>query len=788
MESKGASAQELNDSGVAAAQRRQLQEAADFFRKATVADPSFAVAQQNLGNALAELGDVAGAIAAFERAIELNPRAAETLNNLGILRSKQGDYARAIQALGRAVELNPNYGSAFNNLGIALASSYRMKEAVAALRRAVALSPGNAEAHNNLGLALVETGRPDEGIGLLEKAIEQKPGYADAHRNLGIALTDAGRLDEALVQFEKALELAPEDHDVTRMNRSRTLFLRGDYEGGWRDYEFRFYKPENIRVAHEAPRWDGSPLAGRTLLVEAEQGAGDTIQFVRCLAEIKRKQECRIVLAVEPALVPLLKGVAGVDDLMPQSQRRPRFDVWSPLLSLPAVMSYDPRQSPVEIPYLRADAARIEQWRARLASLGGVKIGIAWQGNRFNKVDYRRSFPLTQFAPLGKLHGLTLVSLQKGPGSEQLDTLTEFDLVSLGSDFDAAGRAFLDTAAMMKSLDLVITADTSIGHLAGALGVPVWLPLAMVPDWRWGLTGDRTPWYPTMRLFRQPALRDWDSVFAQMAEAAQAEFPALRPKKPEEFVLATSGFNRLARTRHGPLVYNRHDPLIGKSLAELGELSENQNELFRQIVRPGATVVEAAAKIGAHTVELARLVGDRGVVYAFEPQRLPFQTLCGNVALSSIANVRCHQVALGEKSNWPVAKGGSSDDEPAPVVAIDDLKLPACHLLKLDVGGSELAAIRGAAATIGKFRPMLYVANERPEQSAPLIEALMGLGYKLFWHLSAYYNPQNYYSKAVNPFGNMVSPYMLGVHSSMATDIQGLPPVTSPQSDWRRPV
>jgi FkbM family methyltransferase len=804
MENKAVDARELNDLGVVAAQQRRLKEAADLFRHAIAADTTFAVAHKNLANALSELGDVTGAIAAFQRAVELEPQSPDVLNNLGILYSKQANYQAAVDALRKAIHLNPNYPAAHNNLGIALASSYRTPLAVAAFRRAIALAPNFTEAHSNLGLALIEIGWPDEAIEHFERAVAQKPDYADAHRNMAIALTDVGRLDEALLHYQRALDARPDDHDAICSDRARTWFLQGDYEAGWRDYEFRLGKEQNVRVRHDALRWDGSPLMGRTLLLEAEQGMGDTIQFVRCAALIKRRHDCRIVLAVEQALMLLLKDVAGVDQLVSQERQRPPFDVWSPLLSAAGLLNLDPQSARVDVPYLEASPERIEKWRSRLAKIPGVKIGIAWQGNRLNKVDHRRSFPLTQFSPLAKLHGLSLISLQKGFGSEQLDSLANFDVISLGDELDASGGAFLDTPAVLKNLDLVIAADTSIAHLAGALGVKVWVPLAKVPDWRWGVAGQTTPWYPTMRLFRQAELRDWPGVFERMAAALQTEFPWLRPKRPDEFQLGECGYNRLARTRHGPLTYLRHDVYVGKSLAELGEFSEQEVELFRQVLRPGTTVVEAGSYIGAHTVPLARLVGESGLVHAIEPQRLAFQTLCGNVALSSLSNVRCHHAAASDKIGWVTVPkldynqpgnfagmsllGDHHDGERVPMITIDSLPLSRCDLIKIDAEGMELQAVRGAEAIIRKFRPVLYVENKREDLSAALIEALLGLGYKLFWHIPRYYNPTNYYANSENPFGNLASLNMLGVSAFQSMDIRGLKPVTGPHSTWREAV
>jgi FkbM family methyltransferase len=453
------------------------------------------------------------------------------------------------------------------------------------------------------------------------------------------------------------------------------------------------------------------------------------------------------------------------------------------------------------VPYLKADPARVEKWKQRLAEIKGLKIGIAWQGSRVNIGDRRRSFPVKALAPLAKLRGVQFISLQKGYGSEQLDALTEFDVLSLGDDFDSGGGAFLDTAAVMQNLDLVISADTSICHVAGALGVPTWLALAYVPDWRWTLQGDRTPWYPTMRLFRQSGFGEWSGVFERMAQALKAEHPELVLKQPAEYRVAASGFNRLARTRHGLMAYHRHDAYTGKSLDELGEVLEGELEVFRQLLRPGMTVLEVGANIGAHTVPLSRLVGPEGVIHALEPQRIVFQALCANLALNSISNVRCRQVAAGEqpgtilvpKLNFDqpnnfagLSLGDFQEGETVKLVTLDSLNLPRCDFLKVQTAGMELPVIRGAVQTLRKFRPLLYVENNRQDRSAALIEALLALDYKLFWHLPMYYSTANYYGNPQNPFGRLVAANMLGIHASLATNIQGMRPITSPHSDWRK--
>jgi FkbM family methyltransferase len=358
----------------------------------------------------------------------------------------------------------------------------------------------------------------------------------------------------------------------------------------------------------------------------------------------------------------------------------------------------------------------------------------------------------------------------------------------------------VETAAVLKNLDLLITCDTAIAHVAGALGVPVWLLLGYVPDWRWGRSGSSTVWYPTMELFRQKAVGEWGGVLEEVAQALERRWPTIvRRKHYTEYHLATSGFNRLTRTPHGLMLYNRHDRYIGRSIERYGEFSLGEIELFRQAVQPGWHVVEAGANIGAHTLILAQQVGPRGRVYAFEPQRVLFQTLCANMALNSLTHVYCRQEALGAAAGTTYVPwldynaennfGGLSlthrQGEPVPVVPLDSLDLPRCDFLKIDVEGMELEVLRGASQTIQRFRPLLYVENDRPEQSAELIRYLQELGYELYWHLPPLYSPHNSFRNPENEFGRTVSVNMLGVHRSVPQNISGLAKVEGPHSDWR---
>jgi FkbM family methyltransferase len=276
----------------------------------------------------------------------------------------------------------------------------------------------------------------------------------------------------------------------------------------------------------------------------------------------------------------------------------------------------------------------------------------------------------------------------------------------------------------------------------------------------------------------------------QMAAALEREFPDLRKKRPDEYHMLTTGFNRVTRTRQGLVLYNRHDRIVGRSLDRYGEYSAAEADLYRQAVRPGWTAVEAGANVGMHTLTLSRLVGSHGEVHAFEPNRLAFQALCANLALNSIVNVNARQAALGDKSGTlslaPPGASPSDAAESAPIMTLDTLELSRCEFFK--VKGPEQGAITGARQTIERFRPILYVENDRSERSPALIELLLSLGYRLYWHLPALFDERNFYQNPHNEFGNAVSVYMLGVHSSVPTSLSGLREITSPTSDWRPPT
>ncbi len=504
-----------NNLGVARILHRQTDEGIKCFRDALRLDPKNVNAHVNLGNAFKEQGHLADAISSYRAALQINPGLAGAHNNLGLALLSQRQPAEAADCFREALRINPKYANAHNNLGNALKDLGQLPQAVECYRRALEIKPDNANALNNLGNALVEQGELADATESYLLALRCNPNHADVHNNLGIALEAQGQLAEAIECFDKTLSLNP-SHRMGLWNRACLRLLQGDFRNGWAGYEHRWLQPDMVPRNFGQPRWDGGPLNGQTILVHAEQGLGDTIQFLRYLPLVKQRGGT-IVLECQAVLCKLLAGYPGVREVVAAGDSLPPFDVHIPLLSLPGVFGTTLDNMPADVPYLAAKPERIEHWRGQLEGIPGgkVKVGIVWQGSMNLKGD-RRSAALPHFAALARHPDVQLVSLQVPPGSDQL-TSAPFPVIDLGTGFDPGSLD--DLAAAIMSTDLVVTVDTAAAHLAGALGVPVWVALALSADWRWLLERSDNPWYPTMRLFRQQRLGDWAGVFERIDAA-----------------------------------------------------------------------------------------------------------------------------------------------------------------------------------------------------------------------------------------------------------------------------
>ncbi len=504
--------------GALLGQQGKLDEAVACYRRALARKADYVEAHNNLGGIFRDQGKLEEAIACWRRVLELRPDVAQAHCNLGAALKDQEKLDEAAACCRRALELRPDFAEAHNNLGSIYQEQGKLDEALACFRRALELRPAYAEAHSNLGNTLTSQGKLDEAVACCRRALELNPDYAQAYSNLANALKDQGQRDEALACCRRALELKP-DLAEAHLNRSVLLLAGGDFAQGWPEYEWRWQTKGVASRRFPQPLWDGGPLAGKTLLLHAEQGLGDTIQFVR-YASVARQLAAAVVVECQKPLLGLLQGCPGIDRLVGQGDDLPAFDAHAPLMSVPGLLKTGLETIPAPIPYVFPSPALLEHWRQRLSQLDGFKIGIAWQGNPKHRSDRLRSTALRCFAPLAEISAVCLISLQKGAGSEQLAEVRDlFAVTDLADELDQQSGPFMDTAAVMKNVDLVIAADTAAAHLAGALGVPVWVALPFAPDWRWLLDRSDSPWYPTMRLFRQKSLGDWAGVFAEMQSA-----------------------------------------------------------------------------------------------------------------------------------------------------------------------------------------------------------------------------------------------------------------------------
>lgn len=511
----------LNHLGMALRQLGRLDESLDAYDRAIALRPHYPEAFCNRGNTLRLLKRPDVALASYDRAIALRPAYADAFYNRGALLEELDKWDDAAASYENAVALQPDFPQALNNLGNVLRAVCRYTEALVAYDRALALAPAYADALTNRGNVLRDLHRYEEALASHERALALKPDLAETFNNRASVYHDTRRFDEALRDYRHALALNPR-HREAPASIGLTQLLLGDWEQGWENYELRFRKRHNAaRRPAAASEWAGEKLAGRTILLYGEQGLGDIIQFIRFVPMLEALGAIVTVLVtrrMHRLLATLGARARFVDSIAPNE----RFDFQIALMSLPRVFAIRLGNVPASTPYLNADARRSEIWHARLGE-HGFKIGLAWQGNPAGSVDNGRSVPLRAFAPLSDIDRVRLISLQKNFGAEQIEHRPAGMIVEAPHhEFDEGIDAFIDTAAMMANLDLIVTSDTSIAHLAGALRRPVWVALKHVPDWRWLLGRDDSPWYPTMRLFRQSAVDDWAGVVREMESSLRA--------------------------------------------------------------------------------------------------------------------------------------------------------------------------------------------------------------------------------------------------------------------------
>jgi Flp pilus assembly protein TadD len=493
-------------------------QAAHIYREILAVAPKHADSLHMLGILALQAGQTQTALQQFDAAIGLRPRVAIYHVNRANALHRLGRFADAANACDAAIRLDRTCAEAYQVLGHIQYDLQQAEAAVAAYRAAARLRPSLHDIHNNLAIALRGAGRLEEAEASLREALRREPREPQLNLNLSGVLKELGRFADAEACVRDLLRADP-TNPLHRYNLGLLLLLLGQFEEGWDCYQVRSQTPALSFPTFRQPRWQGEPLAGRTLLVHPEQGLGDAIQFCRYLPLLpERAGTGPIIFQVERRMLALLTTLGGDHTIVAAGEQLPPLDLVCPLMSLPGLLGTTVETVPATVPYLAADPARVAAWRHRLGNQG-YKVGIAWQGNPASQAELGRSIPLREFCPLTKVPGVRLISLQKYAGSEQLTRLPpDCPAEELGDSFDSGSDAFLDAAAVMAGLDLVIASDSAIAHLAGALGRPVWVVLQHVPDWRWMIGRTDCPWYPSMRLYRQARRGDWAEVFARVAD------------------------------------------------------------------------------------------------------------------------------------------------------------------------------------------------------------------------------------------------------------------------------
>ena len=504
----------LNLLGTIKAQRGQAGEAYRLITAALKVNPRAPDAWVNLGIVLHALKRNQEALESFDKALELKPGDADALHQRANALLTLGRAQDALSAVDQVLALIPRHPQARLNRGLALDALERHGEALAEFDGALALFPGNPAAHYNRGISLFSAGRYEEAVAAYDSALSIAPDHVKAWNNRGLALQALNRHDEALASFSRALEIR-KDYADAHFNQALALLTIGDFRRGFEKYEWRWQRtgmPAHGR-GYGRPLWLGEyPLQRKTILLHAEQGLGDTIQFARYIPLLARAG-AKVVLEVPAQLAALLGRIEGAASVVARGEPLPPFDVHCPLGSLPLALKTEPATIPAEASYLKADDARIAKWRARIGALERPRVALAWAGNAQHINDRNRSIALSRLASLWSAASPRFIGIQRELRGEDAELLArEPRVMQIGAELDD----FADTAAVIALVDLVVSVDTSVAHLAGAMGRPVWILLPFSPDWRWALAGESSPWYPTARLFRQPTLGDWDSVIERV--------------------------------------------------------------------------------------------------------------------------------------------------------------------------------------------------------------------------------------------------------------------------------
>jgi precorrin-6B methylase 2 len=673
----------------------------------------------------------AEAALACQRVLAISPGDFESLWMLGNCRMSLGDPRAAEQLLRSAIAVDAQRAIAWKDLGAALNAQDRRQEAIDASSTAVRLDAA-------------------QGV------------RSDSFVNLAIELADDGRLADALTLLEQMLPDLPYVHG--HVAYAQSLLKAARLKEGWEQYEFRFLCEPCLSTRQELgrPSWSGQDLHGKIVLLLAEQGLGDTIQFIRYAPRLQALG-AKVLLRAPVGFEDFASSFPGVDRVLGHDEKPADFDYWISMVSLPHGFEIDAHNVPASVPYLYADPERQARWAPRLRSAHGLAVGLAWAGNPNHASDRHRSLPLSALAPLGEVAGARFFALQKGARELEAETPPDGMAVeNLGPEL----HDFRDTAAAISQLDLVICVDTAVAHLAGAMGKTVWMLLARNAEWRWLEKRVDSDWYPTMRLFRQRRDGDWGEVIERVRMALRdlarsAGNPLSAPAKPQrapgsgeadcfrpgegttERPRSRAGWSAVAHTRVGALQYLPAEPLEGVSLSLYGEILQPQLDLIATLMLPGGALLEVGSGIGAHAIPLAQLLGPDGRLLLCESRRPHQQILQQNLVAHGVGNVALMAMGGGE--------------------AVDALDLKRLDLLKVNAGATLMTVLAGAQAALWRLRPSLFLAVADASALDRGAATLKDFGYRC-WHVATpLFNHGNFNRRTEDVFRGAMALSLVGI-------------------------
>jgi tetratricopeptide (TPR) repeat protein len=744
----------------------------------------------HLGWVYLNLGQIDDAEACFESAVTKDPESAQAYIALANVLETRGTLSL------RAAEFEQGLARWTRNYeGLLLRSACQFymgdrEGGTATIRAAVELDTKRSRGWANLGVALCDDGRFAEALEALGRAhgIDVANGAADSLFNYATVLREDGRIEESLRVIEEQLAAHPDPR--VHWMRSMLLLELGRYHEAWPQHEFRWMKEPLVdrRRPFFGPVWSGQDLKGKTILLHAEQGLGDAIQFVRFARPLKERG-ARVILDSFRELGGLSQDFHDIDEVASDGAV-PGFDFRIPLLSIPRVLGTTIESIPAHVPYVDVRPEYREHWAKRIGPDVCLKIGIVWSGNLKHPRNKYRSVALTRLAPLWRIDGVKMYSLQKSATAEAEIAACGLEFVDLGKDFES----FRDTAAAISLLDLVISVDTSVAHLAGALGAPTWVLVGEPPDWRWLIEGATTPWYPSVRIFRQTRRDLWDPVIAELVAALRERVEAHRnaslgpatlressrdcvAAKPVFIGEGEERFSRVDETRNG-IIQSLPSTDYAAGYAYYGEHRQAELELIGRFVKPGAWIVEEGCGIGASTLFFARTVSASGHVIAYESDRRKRQIAQQNLYANRFRNVTLLPRGLGGKSGQATA---ASDDAQAraAVDTIDGLRLAQLDWIRINTGTLAAAVLSGGSETLWRLRPWVFVVTEDVAQEEAILAVLRDHAYQCRRFLAPLFRMDNYNRRTDDIFDGRVVSGLLCVPEEVEidTELEGCIPI-----------